>query len=66
MERYDLFIDREARDIDLHWVEAAEYGDKGYVKICINQVLKPYLLNLKAHFTKYYSSFKKYVFNQNL
>ncbi|MBF0548720.1 MAG: replication initiation protein, partial [Candidatus Riflebacteria bacterium] len=44
-----ITIDREARDIDLHWVEAAEYGDKGYVKICINQVLKPYLLNLKAH-----------------
>lgn len=48
-----ITIDRNARDIDLHWIEAAEYGDKGNVKICINQVLKPYLLNLKSQFTKY-------------
>ena len=49
-----ITVDRKARDIDLHWIEGAEYGDKGNVKICINQVLKPYLLNLKSHFTKYY------------
>lgn len=49
-----ITVDRKARDIDLHWIEGAEYGDKGHVKICINQVLKPYLLNLKSHFTKYY------------
>lgn len=49
-----LTIDRKEQNIDLHWIEAAAYGEKGYVKICINQVLKPYLLNLKAHFTKYY------------
>lgn len=49
-----ITVDRKARNIDLHWIEAAEYGDKGNVKICINQVLKPYLLNLQGHFTKYY------------
>ncbi len=49
-----ITIDRKIRDIDLHWIEGAEYGDKGSIKICINQVLKPYLLNLRAHFTKYY------------
>ena len=46
-------VDRKGRNIDLNWVQAAEYGDKGYVKICINQVMKPYLLNLKSYFTKY-------------
>ena len=49
-----ITVDRKGRNIDLNLVQAAEYGDKGYVKICINQVMKPYLLNLKSHFTKYY------------
>lgn len=49
-----ITVDRKGRNIDLNWIQAAEYGEKGFVKICINQVLKPYLLNLKAHFTKYY------------
>lgn len=49
-----ITVDRKGRNIDLNWVQAAEYGEKGFVKICINQVLRPYLLNLKAHFTKYY------------
>lgn len=52
-----ITIDRKERNIDLHWIEAAAYGEKGYVKICINQVLKPYLLNLKAQFTKYNISY---------
>ncbi len=52
-----ITVDRKARDIDLHWIESAEYGDKGYVKIRINQDLKPYLLNLKSHFTKYYIAY---------
>lgn len=47
-------IDRKGENIDLHWIESAAYGEKGYVKIRINQDLKPYLLNLKTHFTKYY------------
>ena len=47
-------IDREGENIDLHWIESAAYGEKGFVKIRINQDLKPYLLNLRAHFTKYY------------
>jgi len=49
-----ITVDRKGRNIDLNLIQAAEYGDKGYVKICINQVMKPYLLNLKSHFTKYY------------
>lgn len=52
-----ITIDRKVRNIDLHWIEAAEYGDKGFIKICINQVLKPYLLNLKTQFTKYRISY---------
>ena len=52
-----ITIDRKVRNIDLHWIEAAEYGDRGFIKICINQVLKPYLLNLKTHFTKYRISY---------
>lgn len=52
-----ITIDRKDRNIDLHWIEAAAYGEKGFVKICMNQVLKPYLLNLKAHFTKFYISY---------
>jgi len=50
-------VDRKDRNIDLHWIEAAAYGEKGFVKICMNQVLKPYLLNLKAQFTKYNISY---------
>lgn len=46
-------LDRNGRNIDLNWIQAAEYGDKGSVKLCVNQVLKPYLLNLRSHFTKY-------------
>jgi len=47
-------LDRKGENIDLHWIESAAYGEKGYAKIRINQDLKPYLLNLRAHFTKYY------------
>lgn len=47
-------MDRKGENIDSHWIESAAYGEKGYIKIRINQDLKPYLLNLKAHFTKYY------------
>ncbi|MFZ4773728.1 MAG: replication initiation protein [Terrimicrobiaceae bacterium] len=48
-----ITVDHKDRNIDLHWIEAAAYGEKGFIKICMNQVLKPYLLNLKAQFTKY-------------
>lgn len=47
-------IDRKGKNIDLHWIESAAYGEKGFVKIRINQDLKPYLLNLKDRFTKFY------------
>lgn len=39
---------------DLHWIDAASYGEKGVVKIAVHQLLKPYLLSLRSHFTKYY------------
>ncbi len=52
-----ITVDRKEQNIDLHWLEAAAYGEKGFVKICINQVLKPYLLNLKTQFTKYNISY---------
>jgi plasmid replication initiation protein len=41
------------KDTDLHWIDAADYGVKGYVKICVHKELKPYLLGLKSHFTRY-------------
>lgn len=41
------------KDIDLHWIDAADYGVKGYVKISVHKELKPYLLDLKSHFTRY-------------
>lgn len=41
------------KDIDLHWIDAADYGMKGYIKICVHKELKPYLLGLKSHFTRY-------------
>ncbi len=49
-----ITVDKKGRNIDLNCIQAAEYGEKGSVKICINQVLKPYLLKLTKHFTKYY------------
>ncbi len=52
-----ITMDRKGENIDLHWIESAAYGVKGYVKIRINQDLKPYLLNLKAQFTKYRISY---------
>jgi len=48
-----ITMDRKGEDVDLHWIESAAYGERGYVRIRINQDLKPYLLNLKAQFTKY-------------
>lgn len=47
-------IDRKGENMDLHWIESAAYGEKGFVKIRLNQDLKPYLLRLTTHFTKYY------------
>ena len=52
-----ITIERANRNIDLHWIESAEYGQQGFVKIRVNQELKPYLLNLKVHFTKYYITY---------
>lgn len=46
---------------DLHWIDAASYGEKGVVKIAINQILKPYLLSLRSHFTKFYLKYVVYL-----
>ncbi len=55
-----ITIQRDERDDDLHWIDVASYGKDGYVIISINKILKPYLLELKSHFTRYYL---KYVIN---
>lgn len=55
-----LTVKEDTKDIDLHWIDAADYGENGYVKITIHQELKPYLLELKSHFTRYCL---KYVIN---
>jgi len=39
---------------DLHWIDAASYSERGVVRIAVHEMLKPYLLSLKANFTKYY------------
>jgi len=46
---------------DLHWIDAASYGEKGVVKIAVHQILKPYLLSLRSHFTKYYLKYIVYL-----
>lgn len=46
---------------DLHWIDAASYGEKGVVKISVHQILKPYLLSLRSHFTKYYLKYVVYL-----
>jgi len=48
-----ITIKGHEKDMDLHWIDAADYGVKGYVKISVHQKLKPYLLGLKSHFTRY-------------
>jgi plasmid replication initiation protein len=57
-----LTVKEDTKDIDLHWIDAADYGEKGYVRITIHQELKPYLLELNSHFTRYCL---KYVINFN-
>ena len=38
----------------IQWVSSAEYkSGAGYVELCFDEKLKPYLLQLKEHFTKY-------------
>lgn len=46
---------------DLHWIDAASYGEKGVVKIAVHQLLKPYLMSLRSHFTKYYLKYVVYL-----
>ncbi|MDP2364160.1 MAG: replication initiation protein [Ignavibacteria bacterium] len=48
-----LTIKEDTDDIDLHWIDAAAYGQKGCIKITIHPELKPYLLELNSHFTRY-------------
>jgi len=37
-----------------NWISSAEYlDDEGYVKLCFDPKLKPYLLQLKSYFTAY-------------
>ena len=38
-------------DLDVNWLASAEYKKNGIVEIEISQKLKPYLLQLKSHFT---------------
>lgn len=46
---------------DLHWIDTASYGEKGIIKITVHQILKPYLLSLRSHFTKYYLKYVVYL-----
>lgn len=47
-------IENEKTLLQLSWLSSAEYHKgEGYVDLCFDPKLKPYLLNLKTHFTMY-------------
>jgi len=49
-----LSIQRETGVLHCNWISSADYFDnEGYVKLCFDPKLKPYLLQLKSHFTAY-------------
>lgn len=48
-----LFIKRGNGELQVSWLSSAEYIKGGMVDLEISQKLRPYLLQLKQHFTKY-------------
>lgn len=48
-----LFIKREGGELQVSWLSSAEYLNGGIIELEISQKLRPYLLQLKEHFTKY-------------
>ena len=49
-----LEIDQEGGSLQINFISSAEYQNKlGRVDICFDPKLKPYLLQLKANFTRY-------------
>ncbi|MBF0101664.1 MAG: replication initiation protein, partial [Desulfobacterales bacterium] len=54
LKRY-LVINTEKTQLHIGWLSSAEYfKGQGYVELCFDPKLKPYLLQLKERFTKYY------------
>jgi plasmid replication initiation protein len=49
-----LTIKEPTGDLQIGWLSSAKYWDKeGSVDLCFSPKLKPYLLQLKSHFTQY-------------
>lgn len=48
-----LFIKKEGGELQVSWLSSAEYLKGGMIELEISQKLRPYLLQLKEHFTKY-------------
>jgi plasmid replication initiation protein len=49
-----LSIQEEDGLLQINWISSAKYLDnEGYVKLCFDPKLKPYLLQLKNYFTAY-------------
>jgi plasmid replication initiation protein len=47
-----LTIQEPGRELQVSWVSSADYIDgEGYVRLCFDPKLKPYLLKLKSNFT---------------
>ena len=50
-----LTIKKSNSSLQISWLSSAEYfHEKGYVELCFDPKLKPYLLQLKERFTKYF------------
>ncbi|MBF0204900.1 MAG: replication initiation protein [Desulfamplus sp.] len=49
-----LKIEEESGTLQINWLSSAKYyNNKGYVELCFDPKLKPYLLQLKEQFTTY-------------
>jgi plasmid replication initiation protein len=55
LRKRDLVIKDNNSILRMGWLSSSEYFyNKGYIELCFDPKLKPYLLQLKERFTKYY------------
>ncbi len=54
LRKRELIIKKPESELHINWLSSAEYfNQKGYIDLCFDPKLKPYLLNLQKKFTKY-------------
>jgi len=54
LKKRELVIKKPESELLIDWLSSAEYfPQKGYIELCFDPKLKPYLLNLQKQFTKY-------------